>query len=28
LGGVRAATVERLLDSGIVGIAAVEALGA
>jgi thiamine-phosphate pyrophosphorylase len=28
LGGVRAATVERLLDSGIVGIAAVEALNA
>lgn len=28
LGGVRAATVERLLESGIVGIAAVEALGA
>lgn len=28
LGGVRAATVEQLLDSGIVGIAAVEALGA
>ena len=28
LGGVRAATVEQLLDSGIVGIAAVEAFGA
>jgi thiamine-phosphate pyrophosphorylase len=28
LGGVRAATVERLLDSGVVGIAAVEALNA